>query len=61
MYEKIAVLLEKNNKTAYRVAKETGIPEVAFSNWKHGRNQPSLNALIKLSKYFDVPLDYFAK
>lgn len=34
MYEKFAELLVKNNKTAYAVAKETGIAQSIFSDWK---------------------------
>lgn len=59
MYEKFAALLAKTNKTAYRVAKDTGISETAFNHWKNDRNNPSLGTLLKLAKYFDVPIDYF--
>lgn len=34
MYEKFAELLVKNNKTAYAVSKETGIPQSVLSDWK---------------------------
>lgn len=59
MYEKFKLLLEKNNKTAYQVAKDTNISQTAFSNWKTGRAEPGLDSLIKLSLYFDVPIEYF--
>lgn len=37
MYKKFAELLVKNNKTAYQVAKETGIAQSTLSEWKSGR------------------------
>ena len=40
MYKKFADLLVKNNKTAYRVSRDTGIPANTFSDWKNGRSKP---------------------
>ncbi len=59
MYEKYQALLAEKNKTSYQVSKETGISQTAFSNWKSGRSEPSLESLSKLSKYFGVPIEYF--
>lgn len=59
MYKKIQKLLKKHNKTAYQAAMETGISQTAFSNWKSGRTKPDLGSLYTLSKYFDVPIEYF--
>lgn len=59
MYKKIAALLDKTNKTAYVVAKESGISQTAFSNWKNGRTKPDINSLKILSDYFGVPVEYF--
>lgn len=59
MYQRIEKLLAEHNVTAYKVAKETGISKAAFTEWKKGRNEPKLNTLRKLAKYFNVPLDYF--
>ena len=59
MYKKFQALLDKTNKTAYQVSKETGVSQTAFSNWKSGRSEPSLESLRKLAKYFDVPIDFF--
>lgn len=59
LYEKYQVLLNKNNKTSYQVAKETGISQTAFSNWKSERCEPSLESLKKLARYFNVPIEYF--
>ena len=59
MYEKYSALLEKVNKTSYQVSKETGISQTAFSNWKTGRSEPSLESLKRLGRYFDVSIEYF--
>lgn len=61
MYEKFAALLEKTNKTAYQVSKDTGISENIFSYWKSGRSKPKFDKLMILAKYFDVPVEYFAE
>lgn len=57
MHEKFQELLNKNNKTAYQVSKETGISQTAFSNWKSGRSVPGIESLRKLSKYFGVAIE----
>lgn len=52
MYEKFAELLEKTNKTAYQVSKDTGIGENIFSYWKAGRSKPKVDKLKILADYF---------
>lgn len=59
MYEKFAYLLAKNNKTAYRVSKDTGIPANTFSDWKSGRSNPKTDKLKILADYFNVSIEYF--
>lgn len=59
MYEKFVKLLEENNVTAYRVAKDTGISSVVFSEWKKGKSNPKVDKLKVLAKYFGVEIDYF--
>lgn len=61
MYKKFADLLLKNNKTTYRVAKDTGISPTLFSDWKKGKSKPKVDKLQTLADYFGVPLDYFLK
>lgn len=59
LYKKFSVLLEKTNKTAYRVSKDTGIAQSVLSDWKRGISNPKVDKLKKLSDYFGVPLEYF--
>ena len=59
MYEKFVVLLEKSNKTAYRVAQDTGLSPSLFSDWKSGKSKPKADKLKILADYFDVAIEYF--
>ena len=59
MYKNFSTLLEKTNKTAYRVSKDTGIAQSVLSDWKRGISNPKVDKLKKLSDYFGVPLEYF--
>lgn len=59
MYEKFALLLVINNKTAYQVSKDTGISTATLTNWKHGRYKPKVDKLKALAKYFGVSINYF--
>lgn len=59
MYQKFAELLVKNDKTAYRVSKDTGIPANTFTDWKTGRSKPKVDKLKVLAEYFGVTIEYF--
>lgn len=59
MYEKFAELLDKNNKTAYQVSKDTGIAQSVLSDWKTGRSKPKADKLKILADYFGVSIEYF--
>ena len=50
--------LEKIDITPYRVAKEIGLPTSQLSQWKTGKVNPSLDALIAIADYLNVSLDY---
>lgn len=59
VYSRFSDLLQKNDLSSYRVSKDTGISQQTFSDWKIGKTQPKLDKLLKLAKYFNVPLEYF--
>lgn len=59
VYEKFVALLDKTNKTAYQVSKDTGIGQNVFSNWKAGRSVPKVDKLKILADYFGVSIEYF--
>ena len=59
MYEKFEELLKKNNVTAYRVSKETGVTTATLTSWKQGKYTPKMEKLQKIADYFGVPTEYF--
>ena len=59
MYKKFAEVLEKSNKTAYQVAKDTGVSTATLSSWKAGDYQPKIDKLQILADYFGVDIKYF--
>lgn len=59
MYKKFAELLDKTNKTAYQVSKDTGISTATLSSWKKGEYTPKLGKLKILADYFGVSIEYF--
>lgn len=61
MYKKIAALMQQRGITAYRLSKDTGIPQSVLSDWKTGRSKPKFDKLLILAKYFGVPVEYFAE
>lgn len=56
-YQAFERLLAANKTTAYRVAKETGISNSSFSDWKHGRSSPKPDKLRLLAEHFGVPVE----
>ena len=58
MYERFVQLLQDYGITAYKLSKDTGIPQSTFSDWKKGKSTPKLDKLQKIADYFNVPLDY---
>lgn len=59
MYEKFAELLDRTNKTAYQVSKDTEIAQSVLSDWKRGRSNPKADKLKILADYFGVSIEYF--
>lgn len=51
-------LRHKNNLTQSDLAKVLGLKPTAISNYESERNEPSLDKLIAISKFFDVSCDY---
>ena len=59
MWDYFEQLLQQRNITVVEVSKATGIPQSTFSMWKNRRNILSAENLLKLSKFFNVPMEYF--
>lgn len=58
MYETFKRLLEQKGVTAAQVARDTGISQVTFSDWKSGKSKPKADKLYKIAKYFGVSVEY---
>lgn len=54
----LSKLLKEKNDTAYKLANATGISQGLLSDYKSGRSKPTIENIIKISKYFDVSADY---
>lgn len=54
MYERMRDL--KRVRDA-QVARETGMRQSVFSDWKAGRSAPKADKVMKLAQYFDVPME----
>jgi len=56
--ERLNGLMVQQHITAYRISKDTGIPERLIGYWKSGDKQPTSGNLLKLADYLDVSVDY---
>jgi transcriptional regulator with XRE-family HTH domain len=55
---RILELGNMHNMTANKIAVECKLSSSKMTQWKNGRQKPSLDALIKIADYFNVSLDY---
>ncbi len=58
MYDIFEKLLKETGYRAADVAKGTGIHPSTFSDWKKGKSVPKPDKMMKIAKFFDVPLEY---
>ena len=56
--DKIKKLRDSYNINQVELAKELGVTKQCVSNWENDNILPSIEMLIKLSKYFNVSTDY---
>lgn len=59
IYERYVHLKECLGLKDSDVARETGLPKSAFSDWKNGRYIPKIDNLYKISTFLGVSFDYF--
>lgn len=52
-----AQILKEYDITRYQVNKHTKIANSKLDYWYHGAQNPSLNSVLKLAKYFDCTID----
>lgn len=51
-------LMEKAGVSAYKLSKDTNIPDSLLSNYKTGKKVPTSENLVKIAQYFNVSTDY---
>ncbi len=61
MYKIFKNLLADHGISAYKVSKETGIPQSTFTDWHKGRSKPKIEKLVILANFFNVDVGLFIK
>ncbi|MEG0873524.1 MAG: XRE family transcriptional regulator [Clostridia bacterium] len=56
--KKIKLLKEKRALEAQKLASDLNVGKSTLSNWENDRRTPDTDTLIKISKYFNVSVDY---
>lgn len=49
---------KEKNLNQQKVAMDLNISREALSHYENGKREPSLNMLVKMSKYFNVSIDF---
>lgn len=57
-FTKLKELRNINQKTQKDIANYIGYQQTLVSKWEKGEREPSIDALKKISKYFNVSIDY---
>ena len=58
--EKLIRLRKERGLTQLELAEALDLSRQAVSRWETGLSMPGTDALIKLSRFYGLPLDYFA-
>ncbi|UOO37242.1 helix-turn-helix transcriptional regulator [Oscillospiraceae bacterium CM] len=61
MYERLDILLRSRGMTPYKLAKDVGMSQSSLSEWKRGNSIPKHEKLVKIARYFDVPVDWLTE
>lgn len=57
-YEIFSKIIDSKGLTPYRVAKDTGLTTVLFTDWKKGKSKPKYEKLKVIADYLGVSIDY---
>ena len=57
-YELFAKIIEAKGITPYRIAKDTGLTTVLFTDWKKGKSKPKYDKLKIIADYLGVSVEY---
>ncbi len=58
LVDRIFDLFKQSGKRFIQIANEIGLKSSAITQWKKGKQKPSLDAVVKIADYFDVPVDF---
>lgn len=56
--DKILYLLNKRNRTQNQMIRDLNLGKNAMVHWRNSNNIPCGETLLKLSRYFQVPIDF---
>lgn len=56
--ERLAELITESNRKQNEISRDLGISKQKLSKWKTGYNEPNIDEIIVLAKYFGVTTDY---
>ena len=56
--ERLKKVMTETNTTQYAIEKDTDISSSSIYNWLYAGRVPTVESLIKLSKYMEVSVDY---
>jgi DNA-binding protein len=56
--DRIKELRKDKNLSQEELGKEINYTQSGVAKWESGEREPSINMLIKLARYFNVPIDY---
>lgn len=56
--KRITALFENSEKSKRSILLELGFSPTALAEWNRGKAKPTVEAIIKLAKYFNVSTDY---
>lgn len=59
--QRIIHLIEISGITAKELTERASLSHSAITEWKKGKAKPSAEALVKIAKYFEVPIEYLLK
>ena len=54
----LKIIRKEKNQNHLKVAMDLNISREALSHYENGKREPSLDMLKKLSRYFNVSIDY---
>ena len=58
IFFKLEKLVKEKGTTFYAVAKELGLANSLFSDWKSGKSMPKTDKLLLIAEHFGVPVQY---